>query len=271
MYQTKYLFQLYTLITLCFLSGCDMIEYHPYDLDIDGETGINDKNIQEIEQSLQTKETISFAVISDTQRWYDETEDAVENINARNDIDFVIHTGDISDFGMKLEFEKQRDILNRLTVPYVCLLGNHDCLATGKEVFNLVFGKENYAFTAGDIRFICLNTNALEFDYTEAVPDFTFLRNELENLSPSIKKTVVAMHAAPYSEQFNNNTAFIFHEYIKLFPSLQFCIHGHGHTLSAKDLFEDGIFYYQCANIEKRSYLHFTITQDQYTYEVIDF
>ena len=68
-----------------------MIEYHPYDLDIDGETGINDKNIQEIEQSLQTKETISFAVISDTQRWYDETEDAVENINARNDIDFVIH------------------------------------------------------------------------------------------------------------------------------------------------------------------------------------
>ena len=112
MYQTKYLFQLYTLITLFFLSGCDMIEYHPYDLDIDGEIGINDKNIQEIEQSLQAKETISFAVISDTQRWYDETEDAVENINARNDIDFVIHTGDISDFGMKLEFEKQRDILN---------------------------------------------------------------------------------------------------------------------------------------------------------------
>ena len=40
----------------------------------------------------------------------------------------MLHTGDMSDFGLKLEFEKQRDILSGLKVPYVCLLGNHDCL-----------------------------------------------------------------------------------------------------------------------------------------------
>lgn len=32
-----------SLFSACWLSGCEMIEYHPYDLDIDGETGINAK------------------------------------------------------------------------------------------------------------------------------------------------------------------------------------------------------------------------------------
>ena len=84
-------------------------------------------------------------------------------------------------------------------MPYVCLLGNHDCLATGKEVFNIIFGEEDFAFTYGNTRFICLNTNALEFDYTDAVPDFTFLSTELASITPEVDKTVVAMHDAPSS------------------------------------------------------------------------
>lgn len=58
-----------------------MIEYHPYDLDIDGETDVNRRNIERIETATYRKEEIRFAVISDTQRWYDETEDAVEALN----------------------------------------------------------------------------------------------------------------------------------------------------------------------------------------------
>ena len=120
------------LLTVCLLlAGCDMIEYHPYDLDIDGETGINEKNIAIIEETGKGRKEFAFAVISDTQRWYDETEDAVEAINRRTDVDFVVHTGDLSDFGAKLEFEKQRDILNRLNVPYVwqhaLYLPEHQC------------------------------------------------------------------------------------------------------------------------------------------------
>lgn len=265
----KWLFPLFIVVIL--LAGCDMIEYHPYDLNIKGETDINSKNIQQIESELNGRKQIAFAVISDTQRWYDETEDAVEAINQRNDIDFVIHTGDLSDFGMKLEFEKQRDILNRLNVPYVCLLGNHDCLATGQEVFQHIFGIENFSFTAGDVHFICLNTNALEFDYSIPIPDFSFLKNELEHLPSDISKTVVAMHAGPFSEQFNNNVTEIFHHYIKQFPNLQFCIYGHGHSIQADDFFNDGILYYECTCIHKRAYLYFTVNENNYTYEVINF
>ena len=119
-----------------------MIEYHPYDLNISGEKDINAKNIARIEESTKGKREISFIVISDTQRWYDETVDAVNAINARNDIDFVLHTGDLSDFGARHEFELQRDILNKLKVPYVCIIGNHDCIATGEEAFRQIFGEK---------------------------------------------------------------------------------------------------------------------------------
>ena len=49
-----------------------MIEYHPYDCDVSGETNLTVKNIEKIE-SLQQSDTLRFALISDTQRWYDDT------------------------------------------------------------------------------------------------------------------------------------------------------------------------------------------------------
>ena len=52
--------------------------------------------------------------MGDSQRWYDATEDFVKEINKRDDIDFVIHGGDMSDFGVTKEFLWQRDIMNGL-------------------------------------------------------------------------------------------------------------------------------------------------------------
>ena len=167
--------------------------------------------------------------------------------------------------------DELRDILDRLRVPYVVLLGNHDCLATGKEVFNRIFGEENFSFTAGDVLFICLNTNALEFDYSDAIPDFSFLEKLLKNLSPDIRRTIVAMHAGPYSEQFNNNVAKVFQLYLRQFPGLQFCVYGHGHSIQVNDFFDDGILYYECTCAKKRAYLLFTLKENEYLYEVVNY
>lgn len=236
----RYLYALSIIFAAAFYS-CDMIEYHPYDGRVSGETNINANNIKRIEESCKGKDSIRFAVISDTQRWYDETEAAVEveALNKRNDIDFVIHGGDMSDFGLTKEFTWMRDILNKLNVPYIAILGNHDCLANGYDIFNSVFGKPNYSFLAGDTKFICLNTNALEFDYSRPVPDFKFIEEEYKD-SRENTKTVFAMHARPLSEQFNNNVANVFQRYVKEFRQLQFCINGHDHQITADDLFDDG-------------------------------
>ncbi|WP_308746109.1 metallophosphoesterase, partial [uncultured Bacteroides sp.] len=131
---------LYALLSCLLLTGCGMIDYHPYDVRISGETNVNAHNIEKIEANCKGKTTLRFVTMGDSQRWYDETEDFVKEINKRDDIDFVIHGGDMSDFGVTKEFLWQRDIMNRLKVPYVVLIGNHDCLGTGEETYKNVFG-----------------------------------------------------------------------------------------------------------------------------------
>lgn len=263
--------KLLSILFLTSLAACDLIDYHPYDgrLTI-SERDINTKNIVRIEEGTRYRATVRFVMISDTQRAYDETEDFVKHINKQDSIDFIIHGGDIADFGMKKEYEWTIDILSHLSMPYVALIGNHDIIGNGDQVYKKLFGPENFSFIAKDTKFLCLNTNAIEYDYSHPVPDFSFIKKELEDKTP-YAKTIVVMHAPPGSEQFDNNIKDVFQLSVKQFPSLQFCLHGHHHNVSEKDLFDDGVIYYGCSSIAKRSYLLFTLTSDSYQYEVIHF
>ena len=156
-------------------------------------------------------------------------------------------------------------------MPYVCLLGNHDCLGTGEEVFAEVFGPPDFAFTAGPVRFVCLNTNAMEFDYSRPVPDFGFIGRELEHFPSGVGRTVFAMHVQPGEFQFNNNVGRVFEWYLNQFPGLECCLFGHGHHMAALDLFGDGVMWYAVSSIEKRQYLVFTVDEQGHAYETVDF
>lgn len=251
------------------LWGCDVIDYHPYDVKIKGEKDVNAKNIQKIEEQCHEKSTVRFIAMGDSQRWYDETEDFVKAVNARNDIDFVIHGGDMSDFGLANEFMWQRDIMNKLKMPYVALIGNHDCLGTGEDAYIKIFGSPNFSFIAGRTKFVCLNTNAMEYDYSNPIPDFDFMEKQITERASEFDKTVICMHARPMSEQFNNNVAKVFELYVNQYPDVQFCVNAHAHQITADDLFGDGIIYYGSDCMKKRNYLLFTLKPDGYDYEVV--
>lgn len=268
---TKTKWYLTLFFALSWFTGCDMLDKHPYDVDIDGETYINTRNIERIEELCKDKDTIRFVSMGDSQRFYDDTEALVRCLNARHDIDFVIHNGDLSDFGVTDEFLWQRNILSKLDVPYVALIGNHDCLATGEEVFTKIWGNPNFSFTAGKVKFVCLNTNAIEYDYSRPIPDFEFLQNELKKPTDGIEKTVVSMHVRPFCSDFNNNVARVFQRYIKEFPNLQFCTAAHEHKAFELDLFDDGIIYYMSDCMKNRNFYIFTITPDGYERELVFF
>jgi len=261
----------FLLLIIPFFSGCSLFDYHPYDGRIKGETDINNRNIERIGEKCKGRDTFRFIWMGDTQRWYDETEDFVGAVNQRDDIDFVIHGGDLADFGLTKEFMWMRDIMNNLKVPYIALLGNHDCLANGEEIFRKIFGEPNFSFMAGNVKFVCLNTNALEYDYSRPVPDFSFIEEKKAEQIEGHEKTIFAMHVRPYSEQFNNNVARPFQREITEFPNLLFCLNAHDHNLNVTDIFQDGVLYYGSASINKRNYLLFTINPDGYEYEVVDF
>ena len=139
----RYLFmkKIFTQIAVAFgcmfLAGCDSVfDVHPYDVHVDGDKNVNATNIAKIESAIKNKDTIRFAMISDTHQWLDDLKKEVNDINRRKDsIDFVLHCGDVTDFGATQEFLWTRDRLQKLKMPFVVLLGNHDCLGTGNQTY----------------------------------------------------------------------------------------------------------------------------------------
>lgn len=262
---------------LCFTS-CDLFDYHPYSGKVSSDIGrdLNNKNIREIESICANKDTIRFIWYGDSGRSLDELKKFVKHVNQQDSIDFAIHAGDMAEFGLAKEYEWGQELINNLKIPNVVIIGNHDIIANGEKVYKKIHGDFNFRFIAGDILFLCLNTNALEYDYSIPVPDFSYIKESFELYDsesevPTYKRTIVAMHAPPENEQFNNNVKDIFHEKITAFPSLLFCLNGHTHNHIANDFFNDGVLYYACDNIGKRSYLVFTITPDGYTHERVKF
>ena len=253
------------------LLACGCFDIHPYDVDFDGEKRINELQIQEIERRCADLDTLRVALISDTHNWHTDTRDEVNDINGRADIDFVVHLGDLTDTGTAKEFVWSRDILSGMHVPHVVLIGNHDFLGTGNQTYSLMYGAMDFSFIAARVKFVCLNTNATEYDYMAAVPNFDFMEVEFVKDSARFDRTVVLMHAAPYSDQFNNNVCKAFRRYLDYFPGLMCCVYGHDHSSKVNDIYGDGLLFYGVDCAKDRNYLIMTITPDGYEMEEVHY
>ena len=117
----------------------------------------------------------------------------------------------MTDTATEKEYEWSRDILLGLKHPFVALIGNHDFLGTGDQTFKEMYGKFDFSFIAGRVKFICLNTNAVEYDYLAAVPNFDFLEEQLsvdtdvplssctQHLTATNSTTMLARHSVVIS------------------------------------------------------------------------
>ena len=177
----------------------------------------------------------------------------------------------LSDLSATFDFELEGEDMYQFKVHWVTLLGEVECVGTGEDTYEVIWGDLDFYFQASNVLFICLNTNCMEYDYSEPVPDFSFLENLMKNLPEGVEKTIAVMHVPPFDLEFNNNVANVFQLYLKEFPNLLFCIHGHGHYYKINDFFNDGILYYQTPCAKFRSYIIFTITEDGYEHELIEY
>lgn len=67
----KYITKIIFCTEILLLSGCELIEYHPYDTHIHGDKEINYTQIRKIEQFLLIKRIHRFILMGDSQRCYD--------------------------------------------------------------------------------------------------------------------------------------------------------------------------------------------------------
>ncbi len=258
----------FVTMILCF-SSCNSFKVHPYVDKIDGEKDINIHNINKIEANCHDKDTIRFAVISDSHVKYDDLLDAIHIIN-HSDFDFVLHLGDQTDYGLIDEFLDTREIMQKCEKPHIMILGNHDCVGSGKHIYKEIYGNPDFSFTVGPVKFVCLNTNSTEFHGNDNVPDLSYIEQEASNNNG--KKIVVVMHVEPWDDAFDASKKYVFEQKIKTLGESVTCLYGHVHSYpSYTDYFDDGVVYYHCPKIADRYYLVFKIYNDVIDYEAIKF
>lgn len=103
------------------------------------------------------------------------------------------------------------------------IIGNHDVLGTGEEVYTKVFGEDNFSFIAGNVKFVCLNTNAIGVIMRTRCTDFDFIENALADRKDEYSKTVFSVPpCVQLIYVFNNNVAKVFHRYVKEAPGIRF-------------------------------------------------
>ena len=208
-------------------------------MNFDGDRNINQCNIKIIESICKEKDSLKVAFIGDTHGWYSDTRDMVSKLNETSELDFVVHLGDLTDCGTTKEYIWTRELLSKIKVPYIALIGNHDFLGTGDQMYQKMYGELDFSFIAGRIKIVCLNTNATEYDYLAAVPNLDFMENEIYSDNDKFDRSIICMHSRPFCEQFNNNVAKVFQLYVKNMPGLMFCVNGHDHRTSQIDLYND--------------------------------
>lgn len=257
-------------LALAFASCDSLFQYNPNEETLlDSEKDLTAKNIRKIGQ-LPVSDTTRFILMGDTQRWYDESEKFVESANRQKNISFVLHAGDISDFGLTQEFKWVHEIMLRLKCPYVTVIGNHDIVANGSATYRKMFGPLNYSFEFGHDKFIFINTNSREYAFDGTVPDVPWLKAQL-NDNAGHKNAIVVAHVPPFDADFDKNLEKEYTDALANDPHVKFSLYGHQHRFYDEVIYDDDVHYFVTTSMGARGYLVVTTWKGGYNVERVEF
>lgn len=261
----------FTVLLFLILIACrDIFQFSPHQTDIDSvmqnQTVKNITRLSQIDPGSSVR--FSFAIVSDTHCHYRDFSDAIAHINSDTDIQFTIHAGDMTDFGLKQQYEVSCSILQKLNRPFFAVIGNHDCLGNGQEIYKKMFGDFFYVFAFSDTVFLLFHDNIWELD--NIPPDINILDNVLASMSMYPNKILVG-HIPPFGDQFDFPVEKAYRDLLKK-HSVALSAHGHVHEFRFDpDFYNDGIPYLTVDTIVNRCYVKVTIDGDQLTVENVGF
>lgn len=234
-------------------AGC--LEFSPHAADLQGsERDLNRKAIARL-QSGPAPSILRFALVGDVQIAFDEAEDAVEHLNRRDDLAFVVQLGDFTHVGTLQEFREMNEIFERLRVPYLAVIGNHDHLGNGRDIFVDMFGPTEIAFTYAGVRFVLFDSNSREADFDGTVPDVDWLAAQLAP-DGAHDRAVLLSHVPPSTSDFDPVLEEPYRDVLRSAPSVV-SFHAHEHRFRSGDV--AGTPLWVADAVEHRNYLVATV------------
>jgi 3',5'-cyclic AMP phosphodiesterase CpdA len=240
------------VLLACVPVACELMKYSPHQGDLPSSASqINEQNIARI-LATRPNDPVQIAFITDTQNAYDESQTFVDTINARGDIDFVVHGGDITHYGVIQEYEWMHEIFSAIDPPYLAVIGNHDLLANGGDLYDSVYGPRNFSFIYARTKFVFIDTNSRQYGFPGDVPDLDWLRDQLAP-SKEFDRAIVIGHVPPDHPDFDSKLEQRFADILEQSTIVPLALYGHAHKYSVKTPYGD-VAHLVTASADKRQY-----------------
>ncbi len=249
-------------LLLCFsmiLSGCQY-EISPWATDADCPASVTiDHNIarlQALELAEGNRASYKVALVSDPQMYPGAFERVIKRINGMSDVSFILLSGDLAETGIKAEFEWACKAMSKSIKPIFAVVGNHDALSFGKEVWLRTFGVFDYSFTYQDSKFVAYNDNKYEFDN---VPDRDWLEAEAAGSAARLN-TIAVSHIPPWDNDLELSGELEAYGF-------DLTIHGHEHDFDFWQLFDVQLPHYITSFTKEKEYGILTVSGSELSLE----
>ncbi len=150
---------------------------------------LNIKNIKLIQDTLNEKESFSFAIVGNVENSIDVFDKKIlPSINKDKDIDFVIFVGDSLIDSGEDKFGAFYKTLEKLDIPAIVTAGDNEISGNGAKRFHEHFGPYYFSFSIDDSSFTFLDTTG----ETSKEWQEDWLINELKNSEEHKNKFVIS-------------------------------------------------------------------------------
>ncbi len=189
------------------------------------------------------QQRFKFAQVTDTHvggsTGADDLRRTVQDLNKQEDLDFVILSGDVTEFGSDEELALAKGILDSLHLPLYVIPGNHDSnwSESGANTFRKVFGSETFFFRHKGYMFIGTTSGPNMRMSPGQVPRENLVwMDSVFQANPDRQTPLIYINHYPQDSSLNNWDQVI--DRLKT-RNVQLAMCGHGHNNSVYDW--DGI------------------------------